>query len=82
MLYLSNWLNLVRVAIFVLISGASTAARTQEIQVRCDVFQRDILGNWTATEQVSMEIPVGTVNIIPGHSVSVPVANVLNTRCG
>jgi hypothetical protein len=82
MLNLSNWLHLVRVVILILIAGASTAARGQEIQVRCDVFQRDILGNWTATEQVSMEIPVGTVNIMPGHPVSVPVAKVLNTRCG
>jgi hypothetical protein len=46
------------------------------------VFQRDILGNWTATEQVSMQTPVGIVNIMPGHPVSVPVAKILNTRCG
>jgi hypothetical protein len=46
MLNLSNWLHLVRVTIFVLIAGASTA-KAQAIEMRCDVFQRDILGNWT-----------------------------------
>lgn len=47
----------------------------------CNAFQQDALGNWIATEPLSMNTRVGMIDIMPGHRVSVPVANILNARC-
>ena len=56
-------------------------AKAQGLPVPCYAFQQDVLGNWVATEPLSMDTPVGLVDITPGHGVSVPVANILNARC-
>ena len=82
MLKLPEWLRLVCISILILTAGRTTAAKAQELRVPCEAFQRDVLGNWRAIEQVSMDSPIGIVDIMPGHPVSVPMANVLNTRCG
>jgi len=81
-LKLPEWVRLVCISILVLTAGRTTAANAQELRVPCEAFQRDVLGNWSATEQVSMDSPIGIVDIMPGHPVSVPMANVLNSRCG
>jgi hypothetical protein len=62
-------------------AGAVAPGKAQELPVPCYAFQQDALGNWIATEALSMNTPVGTVDITPGHRVSVPVANILNARC-
>jgi len=57
------------------------AASAQPVPVPCYAFQQDALGNWIATEPVTMDTRSGTIDIMPGHRVSVPVANLLNARC-
>ena len=61
--------------------GAVAPAMSQELPVPCYAFQQDALGNWLATEPLSINTPLGLVDIMPGHRVSVPVANILNVRC-
>jgi hypothetical protein len=56
-------------------------AKAQALPVPCYAFQQDPLGNWSATEPLSMDTPVGMVDIAPGHRVSIPVAKILNARC-
>ena len=62
--------------------GVVAPAKTQELPVPCFAFEQDELGNWIATEQLSMETPIGMLEIMPGHPVSVTVADILNARCG
>ena len=59
--------------------SATTSA--QPVPVPCYAFQEDALGNWIATEPVTMETRSGTIDIMPGHRVSIPVANILGARC-
>lgn len=59
--------------------SATTSA--QPIPVPCYAFQQDALGNWIATEPVTMDTRSGTIHIMPGHRVSIPVANILGARC-
>jgi hypothetical protein len=66
---------------FALSVGAVAPAMSQELPVPCYAFQQDALGNWLATEPLSINTPLGMVDIMPGHRVSVPVANILNARC-
>ena len=63
-------------------AGLAPAAKAQELPVPCFAFEQDELGNWIATEQLSMETPIGMLEIMPGHPVSVTVADILNARCG
>ena len=56
-------------------------ARGKELNVPCYAFEQDELGNWIATEPLSMNTPVGMLEIMPWHPVSVLVANILNARC-
>jgi len=65
-----------------LLTGLAPAAKAQELPVPCYAFDQDMFGNWIATEQLSMETPIGMLEIMPGHPVSVVVANILNARCG
>jgi hypothetical protein len=62
--------------------GLAPAAKAQELPVPCYAFDQDMLGNWIATEELSMYTPLGLLEIMPGHPVSVVVANILNARCG
>lgn len=64
-----------------LCAGVVARAQAQELPVPCNAFQQDALGNWIATEPLSMNTRVGMIDIMPGHRVSVPVANILNARC-
>jgi hypothetical protein len=68
-------------ALAALSAGAVAPVKTQELPVPCYAFQQDALGNWIATEPLSLNTPVGMIDITPGHRVSVPVANILNARC-
>ena len=63
-------------------AGLAPAAKAQELPVPCYAFDQDMFGNWIATEQLSMETPLGMLEIMPGHPVSVVVASILNARCG
>lgn len=63
-------------------AGLAPAAKAQELNVPCYAFNQDVFGNWIATEQLSMDTPIGMLEIMPGHPVSVLVANILNARCG
>ena len=65
-----------------LAAGFAPAAKAQQLPVPCYAFDQDVFGNWIATEQLSMETPIGMLEIMPGHPVSVVVANILNARCG
>ena len=40
---------------------------SQELPVPCYAFQQDALGNWLATEPLSINTPLGLVDIMPGH---------------
>ena len=63
-------------------AAVSLSAHTQVVMpVPCYAFQQDALGNWIATEPVTVDLRNGTIDIMPGHQVSVPVANILNARC-
>lgn len=62
-------------------AALSATAGAQPVPVPCYAFQQDALGNWIATEPVTMDTRSGTIDIMPGHRVSVPVANILNARC-
>ena len=62
-------------------AGVAPAAKAQELNVPCYAFEQDELGNWIATEPLSMNTPVGMLEIMPWHPVSVLVANILNARC-
>jgi len=62
-------------------AAVSVAAHAQVVVVPCYAFQQDALGNWIATEPVTMDVRSGTIDIMPGHRVSIPVANILNARC-
>lgn len=62
-------------------AAVSVSAHAQVVPVPCYAFQQDALGNWIATESVPMDIRNGTIDIMPGHAVSVPVANILDARC-
>ena len=64
---------------FSLALSATTSA--QPIPVPCYAFQQDALGNWIATGPVTMETASGTIDILPGHRVSIPVGNILGARC-
>jgi hypothetical protein len=57
------------------------SAQAQELSIPCYAFVQDPLGNWIATEPVTMDLPDGTIDVAPGHRVSIPVAEVLDARC-
>ena len=60
---------------------AGSPVQAQVLPVPCGAFQRNALGNWVATEQLSIDTPAGIVDIMPGHPVSVRVAGILNAQC-
>jgi hypothetical protein len=64
-----------------LVAGPTALVQAQVLPVPCEAFQQDALGNWIATEQLSMETPAGILDIMPGHPVSARVAGILNARC-
>jgi hypothetical protein len=49
--------------------------------VPCYGFEQDALGHWIATTPLSMNSPLGMIDIMPGHRVSVSVARMLDSRC-
>jgi hypothetical protein len=57
------------------------SARAQEGPVPCYGFEQDALGHWIATTPLSMNSPLGMIDIMPGHRVSVSVARMLDARC-
>jgi len=63
------------------IAGLAIPAQAQELSIPCYAFVQDPLGNWIATEPVTMDMPDGTIDIASGHRVSVPVAEILDARC-
>lgn len=58
-----------------------TPARAQEGPVPCYAFEQDGLGHWIATTPLSMNSPLGMIDIMPGHRVSVAAARMLDARC-
>ena len=68
-------------SIVMLPAGGLVQGNAQELPVPCYAFEQDVLGNWIATESVTMDMRNGTIDIMPAHAVSVPVANILNARC-
>ena len=70
--------SVLAIALSVALSATGSA---QPVPVPCYAFQQDVLGNWIATEPVTMDTRSGTIDIMPGHRVSVPVANILDARC-
>ena len=62
-------------------AALSATASAQPVPVPCYSFRQDALGSWMATEPVTMDTPSGTIDIMPGHRVSMPVADILNARC-
>jgi hypothetical protein len=63
-----------------LAAGLASPAAAQ-LAFRCDVFQRDALGAWNATEPVTVDTHMGLVDIMPGHHVSTTVARILDREC-
>jgi hypothetical protein len=64
-----------------LFSALSMTASAQPVPVPCYSFRQDALGTWIATEPVTMDTLSGTIDVMPGHRVGIPVANILNERC-
>ena len=64
-----------------LLAGMAAPAGAQELPIPCFAFAQDMLGNWIAIEPITMDLPDGTIDIMPGHPVSVPVADILDARC-
>lgn len=64
-----------------LLAGLVPAAKAQELPVPCFAFAQDMFGDWIAIEPVTLDLPDGTIDISPGHTVSVPVAGFLDARC-
>ena len=67
-----------------LLAGMAVPAGAQElpeIHVPCFAFTQDFFGDWIAIEPVTLDLLDGTIDITPGHPVSIPVANVLDARC-
>ena len=67
------------------LTGMAAPAGAQELlpelHVPCFAFTQDFFGDWTAIEPVTLDLPDGTIDISPGHPVSVPVAGFLNAQC-
>ena len=64
-----------------LLAGMAAPAGAQELPVPCFAFAQDVFGDWIAIEPVTVDLPDGTIDIMPGHPVSVSVADVLNAQC-
>ena len=64
-----------------LIGGLVAPAQAQELSIPCYAFVQNPFGSWIATEPVTMDLPDGTIDIAPGHRVSVPVAEILAALC-
>ena len=73
--------RLVTASIVGLIAGFTIQVHAQVLPVPCQAFQQDALGNWIATEQLSINTPAGILDIMPGHPVSARVAGILNAQC-
>ena len=56
------------------------SASAQELPVPCYAFYRNFLGQWIATQQVTIPTRMGILNVLPGQ-VGNPVAEVLNAYC-
>ena len=52
-----------------------------QLAIPCDSLQRDVTGSWIALEPVTVDVPNGTVEVMPGHPVSIDVARLLNQEC-
>ena len=81
MITLRNAFRLLIASIVGLIAGLTTPVQAQVLPVPCRAFQQNALGNWVATEQLSINTPAGILDIMPGHPVSVRVAGILNAQC-
>ena len=68
-------------SVVMLLAGGLVQGNAQELPVPCYAFEQDVLGTWRATAPLSMNTPHGLIDIMAGHPVSVPVANILNMRC-
>ncbi len=56
-------------------------AALAQLEVPCAAFERDADGAWNATQQVTVDTAIGLVDVMPGHPVSVEVANILDAAC-
>jgi hypothetical protein len=68
-------------ALVIILAGLAAPAHAQELSIPCYAFLQDPLGNWIATEPVTMDLPDGTIDIAPRHRISIPVAEILDARC-
>ena len=57
------------------------AQELPELHVPCFAFTQDFFGDWIAIEPVTLDLPDGTIDILPGHPVSVSVGAFLDARC-
>jgi hypothetical protein len=64
-----------------LLAAALVSPALAQLAVPCAAFQRDAIGDWNATEPLTVETGVGLVDVMPGHPVNARVARILNTRC-
>ena len=71
---------------FMLLATCSTivefvkTANAQELPVPCNAFYLNFLGEWIATQPVSIPTRIGILHVRPGN-VGAPVAEVLNAYC-
>ena len=52
-----------------------------QLAIPCGSLQRDVTGSWIALEPVTVDVPNGTLEVMPGHPVSIDVARLLNQEC-
>lgn len=57
-----------------------SAPAMAQLSVPCGAFQRGILG-WIAVEPAAIDVPDGTLEVMPGHLVGANVARILNALC-
>jgi hypothetical protein len=76
-----KWLLISGIIAVVLWTVRPMSARALEGPVPCYAFEQDALGHWIATTPLSLNSPLGMIDIMPGHRVSVAAARMLDARC-
>jgi hypothetical protein len=64
----------------ILVVGLVFPAMAQ-LDLPCAAFEQDDNGVWYATRQVTVGTELGLLEVMPGHAVSLEVADVLNAVC-
>jgi len=52
-----------------------------QLDLPCAAFEQDDDGVWYATRQVTVGTELGLLEVMPGHALSLEVADVLNAVC-